>query len=112
MMDGTTEKMDHELVGIVGRYVDDDTLEVSEHVIDVKDATDDMSAQGLLQLLKCTLENAEISLDGVVSQTYDGVSVISGHVAGVQKLLRHLCGREVPYIHCYCHRLKLVIDEL
>ena len=44
--------------------------------------------------------------------TYDGASVISGHVAGVQKLFCHLCGREVPYIHCYCHRLKLVIDEL
>ena len=108
MMDGTTEKMGHELLDIVERYVDDDTLEVSEHVIYVKDATE----QGLLKLLKCTSEAAGISLDGVVSQTYDGASVMSGHVGGVQKLFCHLCGREVPYIHCYCHRLKLVIDEL
>ena len=95
-------------MGIVGRYVDDDTLELSEHVIDVKGATDDKSAQGLLKLLKCTLEDAEISLDGVVSQTYDVARVMSGHVAGIQKLFCHLCGREIPYIHCYCHQLKLV----
>ena len=103
MMDGTTEKMDHELVGIVGRYIDDGTSSTS---------TDDKYAQGLLKLLKCMLENAKISLEGVVSQTYDGASVMPGHVAGVQKLFCHLCGRKVPYIHCYCHRLKLVIDEL
>ena len=112
MMDGTTEKMGHELLGIVGRYVDEDSLEVSEHVIGVKDATDDKSAHGLLDLLKSTLDDAGISLDGVVSQTYDGASVMSGHVGGVQTLFSHLCGKEVPYIHCYCHRLKLVIDEL
>ena len=36
----------------------------------------------------------------------------SGHVGGVRKLFCHLCERNVPYIHGYCHRLKLVIDEL
>ena len=43
---------------------------------------------------------------------HDGASVMSGHIGGVQKLFCHLCGREVPYIHCYCHRLILVVDDL
>ena len=67
-----------------------------------------MSSTSKMQQMSCTLEDAEISLDGVVSQTYDGASVMPGHVAGIQKLLCHLCGREVPYIHCYCHRLVIM----
>ena len=67
---------------------------------------------GLLKLLKSTLHEADLSTDGVVSQTYDGASVMSGCSGGLQKLFSKLCDRKVPYIHCYCHRLKLVIDEL
>ena len=51
LMDGTTEKQGHELVGIVARYVDSDTYEIAEHVIDIKDATDDKSAEDLLDVL-------------------------------------------------------------
>ena len=70
MMDGTTEKTGHELIGIVARYIDADTGEIAEHVIDVKDGTDDKSAKGLLKLLNSTLDEADLSTDGVVSQTY------------------------------------------
>ena len=114
MMDGTTEKTGHELIGIVA--IDADTGEVAEHVIDIKDGTDDKSAQGLLKLLKSTLDEADLSTDGVVSQTYNGASVMSGCSGGLQNLSKpffsKLCDRKVPYIHCYCHHLKLVIDEL
>ena len=78
-MDGTTEKMGHELLGIVGRYVDEDSLEVSEHVINVKDTTDDKSSHGLLDLLKSPLDDAAISLDGVVSQTMDYLYIWTEH---------------------------------
>ena len=55
MLDGSTDTTANELVGIVARYVDDDTLKVDEHVVDIKDATDDKSALGIIQLLESTL---------------------------------------------------------
>lgn len=43
-----------------------------------------------------------------VAQTYDGVTVMSGPVGGVQDHFRkqHL---EVIYVHCYVHELNLVL---
>lgn len=43
-----------------------------------------------------------------VAQTYDGVTVMSGPVGGVQAHFRkqHL---EVIYVHCYVHELNLVL---
>lgn len=43
-------------------------------------------------------------------QTYDGASVMSGHINGVQTLVR----REYPFaqfVHCAAHRLNLVLCQ-
>ena len=61
MLDGSTEKTGHGLVGIVARYVDANISKVLEHVIDIKDASDDKSAKGLLQLLESTLEDEGVT---------------------------------------------------
>ena len=82
--------MGADLLSIVA-YVDGNTLKVSEHVVDIRDAADDKPVLGHLKLLELSLEEMNISLDGVVSQTYDGASVMSGHIGGEQKLLRDLC---------------------
>ena len=46
----------------------------------------------------------------LVMQTYDGDSVMSGHIAGVQALVRE----EYPFaffFHCAAHRLNLVLCQ-
>ena len=43
-------------------------------------------------------------------QTYDGASVMSGHISGVQRLLRE----DYPYayfLHCAAHRFYLVLCQ-
>ena len=43
-------------------------------------------------------------------QTYDGASVMSGHLNGVQALIR----QEYPFayfVHCAAHRLNLVLCQ-
>ena len=72
---------------------------IEEHAIDVVEAHD-RSAQGLLELLTTCLATLGIPLDGIVSQCYDGASVMSGHRGGLQTLLSIKCGRVVLYIHC------------
>ncbi|XP_040072179.1 zinc finger MYM-type protein 1-like [Ixodes scapularis] len=51
-----------------------------------------------------------IHLENCIAQTYDGASVMSGKSKGVQALLK----LEVPqalYVHCFNHRLNLVIVD-
>ena len=43
-------------------------------------------------------------------QNYDGASVMSGHLSGVQAQIRKLTTKAL-YFHCYCHRLNLVIVD-
>ena len=43
-------------------------------------------------------------------QTYDGASVMSGHIGGVQTLMR----QQYPFayfVHCAAHRLNLVLSQ-
>ena len=47
-----------------------------------------------------------------VSQCYDGASVMSGHLAGVQAIVQRTLGHECLYVHCYAHRLNLVLVNI
>ena len=95
---------------VVVRFINEGG-KIEEHAIDVVEAHD-RSAQGLLELLTTCLTNIGIPLDGIVSQCYDGASVMSGHKGGLQVLLSVKCGRVVLYIHCFCHKLHLVITDI
>ena len=36
---------------------------------------------------------------------------MSGHKSGLQALLNSHLGRLIIYIHCFCHRLALVVKD-
>ena len=65
------------------------------------DNVQDRSAEGLLSFLVATFEKYKVDKGGAVSQAYDGASVMSGEFS--------VCDRPVIYIHCYCHRLHLIV---
>ena len=111
MVDGTTDKSYVEIVSIVCRYIIEvhDGIEVVEHVARMVPSTD-RSAKGLLGLVSNSLDDVGISLEGLVSQCYDGASVMSGEQGGFQALLNIHCGRFVVYVHCFCHRLHLSVE--
>ena len=56
------------------------------------------------------MNTAGYSADNIVSQCYDGASVISGIRGGVQALLQEKLDRYVPYIHSN-HQLHLVLPN-
>jgi len=55
------------------------------------------------------LKKSGLSTDKILSQVYDGASLMSGKYGGVQKLLKDKLGRDIPYVHCFNHQLHLVI---
>lgn len=47
----------------------------------------------------------------MVSQCYDGASVMSGCNSGVQSIIRSKC-KQAVYVHCNAHRLNLVLVDV
>ena len=46
----------------------------------------------------------------LIGQTYDGASVISGHLGGLQRLVLNKYPKAL-FVHCYAHRLNLVLQQ-
>lgn len=49
------------------------------------------------------LTSTGLSTDKILSQVYDGASLMSGGHGGVRKLLQNKLDRDIPYIHCFNH---------
>ena len=80
--------------------------------------TTDSKARGLADIVLAWLMDYGFDLAKIRGQGYDGASVMSGKVGGVQKLFcdivnRHSNGVEVlvPLVHCAAHNLNLVIND-
>ena len=91
MADGRTDKNRKEIQGLVCRYLSSKG-DIVEHCVNIK-GVDDRSANGVFGFIKGTLRNLEIPVDGIVSQSYDGASVMSGEYNGLQALISKFCNR-------------------
>lgn len=45
----------------------------------------------------------------MLSQCYDGSNVMKGDKGGIQRIIQEKLSRKIPYIHCFNHRLHLVV---
>ena len=55
------------------------------------------------------MKNLGLDLTHCVGQCYDGASVMSGRLNGVQVHVRMECKSPCLYVHCYAHRINLVV---
>jgi len=70
-----------------------------------------LDANSLFLKIKEMLHTCQIDINNCVAQTYDGASVMRGHINGVQTIFK----KEVPqvyYMHCTNHRLNLVLVDI
>ncbi|KAI4876200.1 hypothetical protein NFI96_002768 [Prochilodus magdalenae] len=70
---------------------------------------DEGDAATLTDIIIGELTRAGLNPEKILSQVYDGASLMSGKHGGVQKLLQQKLDREIPYVHCYNHQLHLVV---
>ncbi|XP_008181033.1 zinc finger MYM-type protein 1-like [Acyrthosiphon pisum] len=70
-----------------------------------------LTASSLFQYIKEILSVHNVDILKCVAQTYDGASVMSGKNNGVQALFRQEVLQAI-YVHCYNHRLNLVISDV
>ncbi len=103
--DGTRDRCNIENLSIMIRFVCNSVPE--EHLIGLLDLHQ-LDAEYMCNEILSHLSDAGYSADNIVSQCYDGASVMSGVRGGVQAPMQKLA-RYIPYIHCYSHQLHLVV---
>lgn len=62
----------------------------------------ELDAQSLTTTITNTLQKHGLELENLVSRGYDGASVMSGHLSGVQERIRRIAP-QATYIHCHAH---------
>lgn len=80
-----------------------------ERFLGFYDVSSDRTAQALFELIDSILGPLNYR-NKLIGQCYDGASVMSGHINGLQKKVKD----EVPqaiFIHCLAHRLNLVLQQ-
>ena len=97
-----------EQMSFVVRYVESDGSN-NEHFMTFIHAKG-LNAESLASYIRGLLEQYDFDATALVSQGYDGASVMSGTCTGVQKRVREFAPNAV-YIHCYAHVLNLVLVD-
>ena len=106
-VDGTRDPTGTENISIVLRFLNK-LCEPTERLLTIATA-DQGDAVTLTDTILGELTTAGLSPEKIISQVYDGASLMSGKHGGVQKLLQQKLDREIPYVHCYNHQLHLVV---
>lgn len=105
-LDGTKDRSNAECLSLAARYYSEGSP--CESVLGLE-TCDDLSAIGISNVMLSSLEAYNVDTNKMLSQCYDGAPVMSGEEGGVQKIVQEHFQRTIPYIHCFSHRLHLVL---
>ena len=98
-----------EQLTIALRCVDPKEKAVCEYFLTFVEAAS-LNAERLTEYIVDTRKKHQLELTQIVSQAYDGASVMSGRCSGVQARLKAFAPNAV-YIHCYARILNLVLVD-
>ncbi|XP_077331409.1 zinc finger MYM-type protein 1-like [Lithobates pipiens] len=108
--DETTDIATHCQLVLVLRYIDDknNVQERFFEFISLHSANADSIATALQERLAVILPGDQ--KHKLISQAYDGASVMRGATSGVQKKIQDIYPN-AHYIHCYAHQLNLIMQQ-
>jgi hypothetical protein len=109
MLDETMDVSKVVQVSFCVRYVDQKGV-VQERLLEMLGISSTKSAE-LLKRVVDSLDKHGLKMDGIVSQSYDGASTMSGEVTGLQTRVRELVPHAV-FVWCGGHRLNLVVEDV
>ena len=109
LADETKDCSKREQLAIVLRYVDTESATVFERFLTYIEATS-LNAESLSKYILDTLKEHGLDPQNIISQGYDGASVMSGCCSGVQQRIKEIAPQAV-YVHCYAHCLNLVLVD-
>ena len=108
LVDETKDLSKKEQMAIVLRYVDSKGM-LHEHFLTYVEAAS-VTAKSLTKYILDTLQTFHLDPKWIISQGYDGASVMSGHCSGVQQCIRNVAPNAL-YVQSYAHTLNLVLVD-
>ena len=109
LADETKDCSKKEQLSIVLRYVDLESATIHERFLTYIEAKR-MDAEALATYILDTIRQHGLDPSKIVSQGYDGASVMSGRCTGVQQRVKQVAPQAL-YVHCYAHCLNLVLVD-
>ena len=106
MADETKDVSKREVISVSIRYLYDNAIH--EEFVGICE-TDNLDAKSLKNSIVRSLLTVNTDLKKCIGQGYDGASVVAGKLNGVQALFRDEHSHLAQYIHCFAHRLNLVV---
>jgi hypothetical protein len=106
--DETKDLSKIEQLSVVLRYVYQGVIH--EEFVGFTPATA-LDAASLSSFIINSVSKLGISMANCIAQAYDGASVMSGMLSGVQARIRELV-EWAMYVHCYAHRINLVVVDV
>ena len=91
------------------RYVDTNTASVNEHFLTYIQA-ESLTAEGLTTCILDCLKKNNLDPKNIVSQGYNGASVMRGSCTGVQARIKQVAPHAM-YVHCNAHCLNLCLVD-
>lgn len=110
MVDDSKDISRKEQMSICIRYTILPSMNVREQFLLLRHMSA-VDATSLSEAIMSSLATLELGACIVVAQCYDGASVMSGRVHGVQAQIRKI-HKTAIYIHCHAHRLNLVVVDV
>jgi len=112
ILDSTSDISRVDQLSVVVRWVQivDDKCSVVESFMGFVEIINP-DAKGIALTARTFIESLGIDFHRIRGQGYDGVSVMSGIHSGVQTLIKEMVSFPVPFVHCGCHNLNLVIND-
>ena len=107
--DETTDCAMHAQLSIIVRYVNG--CKIIERFLGFHDVSDDKSATRLADVIENSLNSFDDVKSKLVCQIYDGAAVMADERNGVQIKLRERGFKYANFIHCYAHKLNLVLSK-
>lgn len=88
-------------------------LEARERFLQFIDVSNGQTANHIISAVFNCFQNLSININtlNIVAQSYDGASVMSGHLRGVQSKIKQQFPCAI-YTHCMAHRLNLIVVDM
>lgn len=106
LFDGTKDRNGEECISLAARFVSNGK---PIEALLFFETTKDLDAEAFTKLTLKSLSEYGIDVMNIISQCYDGAAVMKGYKSGVAKRMEDELKKTIPYVHCFNHRLHLVI---
>jgi len=110
--DGTQDTSKLEAQCVILRYIEGNGPDAHpvERLIDIF-TLGETTGNIICNRILITLKAAEVNLDTLVGQSYDGAGNMRGHISGLKtQMSQH--AKKALYVWCHAHRLNLVVESL